>query len=65
VALRINEWLSVGLGVQLELGRADVNLGLRATPGAHVNLNGSGWGYGLTAGVTVTPGPNTTIADQL
>jgi long-chain fatty acid transport protein len=61
VALRINEWLSVGLGVQLELGRADVNLGLGATPGAHVNLNGSGWGYGLTAGVTVTPGPNTTI----
>jgi long-chain fatty acid transport protein len=61
VALRINEWLSVGLGMQLELGRADVNLGLGTTPGAHVNLNGSGWGYGLTAGVTVTPGPNTTI----
>lgn len=61
VALRINEWLSVGLGVQLQMGRADVNLGLGAAPGAHVNLNGSGWGYGLTAGVTVTPGPNTTI----
>jgi len=61
VALRINEWLSVGLGVQLQFGRTDVNLGLGATPGAHVNLNGSGWGYGLTAGVTVTPGPNTTI----
>jgi long-chain fatty acid transport protein len=59
VALRINEWLSVGLGVQLQLGRADVNLG--TTPGAHVNLNGSGWGFGMTAGVTVTPGPNTTI----
>jgi long-chain fatty acid transport protein len=59
VALRINEWLSVGLGVQLQLGRADVNLG--TFPGAHVNLNGSGWGFGLTAGVTVTPGPNTTI----
>src|SRR6266849_8333399 len=61
VALRINDWLSVGLGVQLQFGRTDVNLGLGATPGAHVNLNGSGWGYGLTAGVTVTPGPNTTI----
>ena len=61
VALRINEWLSVGLGVQLQYGRADVNLGLTPIPPTHVNLNGSGWGFGLTAGVTVTPGPNTTI----
>jgi len=61
VALRINDWLSVGLGVQLQFGRADVNLGLTPVPPTHVNLNGSGWGFGLTAGVTVTPGPNTTI----
>jgi len=64
VALRINDWLSVGLGVQVQFGRADVNLGLPTPPTsplAHVNLNGSGWGYGLTAGVTVTPSPNTTI----
>jgi long-chain fatty acid transport protein len=59
VALRINEWLSVGLGVQIQFGTADLNLG--TTPGAHINLDGSGWGFGLTAGVTVTPGPNTTI----
>ncbi len=61
VALRINEWLSVGLGVQLQYGRADVNLGLTPIPPTHVNLNGTGWGFGLTAGLTVTPGPNTTI----
>ena len=61
VALRINEWLSVGLGVQIQYGRADLNLGLPAAPPAHLNINGSGWGFGLTAGVTVTPGPNTTI----
>jgi len=61
VAWRINEWLSVGLGVQLQYGRADVNLGLTPVPPTHVNLNGTGWGFGLTAGVTVTPGPNTTI----
>src|SRR5712671_5494784 len=42
VALRINDWLSVGLGVQLQFGRADVNLGL-PVPTTHVNLNGSGW----------------------
>jgi long-chain fatty acid transport protein len=61
VALRINDWLSVGLGVQLQYGRADVNLGLTPIPPTHVNLNGTGWGFGMTAGVTVTPGPNTTI----
>jgi long-chain fatty acid transport protein len=61
VALRINDWLSVGLGAQLQFGRTDLNLGIGATPGAHVNLNGSGWGFGMTAGVTITPGPNTTI----
>ena len=61
VAWRINEWLSVGLGVQLQYGRADVNLGLTPIPPTHVNLNGTGWGFGLTAGLTVTPGPNTTI----
>ncbi len=61
LALRINEWLSIGLGVQVEFGRADVNLGLPAAPPAHLNLNGSGWGFGWTAGITVTPGPNTTI----
>ena len=61
VAWRINKWLSIGLGVQLQYGRADVNLGLTPIPPTHVNLNGTGWGFGLTAGVTVTPGPNTTI----
>ena len=61
VGLRINEWLSVGLGVQLQYGRADENFGLTPVPPTHLNLKGSGWGFGLTAGVTVTPGPNTTI----
>jgi long-chain fatty acid transport protein len=61
VAWRITDWLSVGLGAQVQFGEADLNLGLGATPGAHINLHGSGWGYGMTAGVTVTPGPNTSI----
>jgi long-chain fatty acid transport protein len=59
VALRITDWLSVGVGAQIQFGRADLNLG--TTPGAHLNLDGSGWGFGATAGVTVTPGPNTSI----
>ena len=61
VALRINEWLSVGLGAQLQLAQADLNLGILNISGLHTNLNGNGWGFGMTAGVTVTPGPNTTI----
>ena len=61
VALRINEWLSVGLGAQFQLAQADLNLGILNISGAHTNLSGSGWGFGMTAGVTVTPGPNTTI----
>ena len=61
VAWRITDWLSVGVGAQVQYGRADVNLGLLNIPGAHLNLDGSGWGFGMTAGVTVTPGPNTSI----
>ncbi len=65
VAYSINDWLSVGFGVQIQYARADLNLGLAvptaAGPGSHLNLNGNGWGYGFTAGVTVKPTPNTTI----
>jgi long-chain fatty acid transport protein len=61
VALRVTDWLSIGVGAQVQYGRTDLNLGLLNIPGAHVNLDGSGWGVGMTAGVTVTPGPNTSI----
>jgi long-chain fatty acid transport protein len=61
VALRINEWLSVGAGVQIQYARTDQNTGIGAFPGAHFNINGEGFGYGATAGITVTPGPDTTI----
>jgi long-chain fatty acid transport protein len=67
VAWRVTDWLSVGVGAQIQFGRADLNLGLGPFPGLPVNqlgqahLAGSGWGFGATAGITVTPGPNTTI----
>jgi long-chain fatty acid transport protein len=64
VAWRITDWLSVGVGAQIQFGRADVNLGLGPFPNgvtSQVNLAGSGWGFGMTAGITVTPGPNTSI----
>jgi long-chain fatty acid transport protein len=63
VAWRITDWLSFGVGAQVQFGRADVNLGLGPTPAGlgQANLGGSGWGFGMTAGITVTPGPNTSI----
>src|SRR5262245_6762187 len=63
VALRITDWLSVGVGAQIQFGRADLNLGLGPTPAGlgQAHLGGSGWGFGMTAGITVPPGPNTSI----
>jgi long-chain fatty acid transport protein len=61
IAVKINEWLSIGAGVQIMYGKADLNTGFLPVPGSHVNLNGDGWAYGFTAGVTVTPTPTTEI----
>jgi long-chain fatty acid transport protein len=60
-AYRINDWISVGGGVQVQYGTASVTSGFLAAPGSEIFLNGTGWGYGFTAGVTVTPLPTTTI----
>jgi len=61
LALRINNWLSVGAGVQIMYGKAELNNGLPIVPGAFAKITGNGWAYGFTAGVTVTPGPSTQI----
>jgi long-chain fatty acid transport protein len=61
VAYKVTEWLSVGAGFQAQYAQANlksaVGLPLAFSPG---NLNlaqltGDGWGFGYTAGVTVTP----------
>jgi long-chain fatty acid transport protein len=61
VAYKITEWLSVGAGFQAQYAQANlktaVGLPLAFSPG---NLNlaqltGDGWGFGYTAGITVTP----------
>jgi long-chain fatty acid transport protein len=61
VAYRINNWISVGAGVQIQYAKADLGLGLPTGLGNELNISGSGWGYGFTAGVTLTPTPTTTI----
>jgi len=69
IAYRFTDWISVGVGVQIQYAKASLNHGasvFSALAGAVVpfgdaTLTGSGWGYGFTAGVTLTPTPWTTI----
>jgi long-chain fatty acid transport protein len=60
-AIKFNEYFSVALGAQVQFAQANLNTGFLAAPGSHILLEASGWGFGATAGVTFTPGPNTTI----
>jgi len=61
IAYRINDWISVGAGVQIQYATEVVTLGLGQTPGLQAVIKGNGWGYGFTAGATLTPTPTTTI----
>ena len=64
IAYRINDWISIGVGVQLQYATARYAFGLSPgfpTPLSSGVLDGKGWGFGATAGVTFTPWANTTI----
>ena len=69
IAYQINNWISVGAGVQIQYAKADLTTGLPVNNalspfgqlGNQLNIYGSGWGYGFTAGVTLTPTPTTSI----
>jgi long-chain fatty acid transport protein len=65
VAWQINNWISVGAGVQIQYGSANLERGLPFPPaaslGTQAHLEGKGWAFGATAGVTLTPTPTTTI----
>jgi len=60
IAYKVNDWISIGVGVQLQYASADLQNGLGA-PGSLSYVSGHGWGFGATAGVTLTPGPSTQI----
>jgi long-chain fatty acid transport protein len=65
VGWRINDWLSVAAGPRLmwfkgEFSRAA--LPLPVSPGNVATLDTDDYGWGFSAGVTITPGPNTEIA---
>jgi long-chain fatty acid transport protein len=70
IAYRLNDWISIGVGVQIEYARADLATGLPingvgatglAALGNQADISGKGWGFGFTAGVTLNPTPTTTI----
>jgi len=69
IAYQINNWISVGAGVQIQYAKADLSTGVPVNNfgiftgglGNQLNISGNGWGYGFTAGVTLTPTPTTTI----
>jgi long-chain fatty acid transport protein len=76
IAWKFNDWISVGAGVQIQYFKADLMRGatvvgpvppLGIPAGAAISafpnpeVSGDGWGYGVTAGVTITPTPNTEI----
>jgi long-chain fatty acid transport protein len=66
VAYRINDWISVGAGVQIQYAKADFGFGYNALSGGlppvpPAGLGGAGWGYGFTGGITLTPLQNMII----
>ena len=66
LAYRFNDWISVGIGAQIQYANTQfksVHTLNPAVPSLVSNgaLDGNGWAFGLTAGVTITPTPTTSI----
>ena len=61
VAYKINDMFSVAVGLQAQYMKASYDAFLNAVPLRIATLNGAGWSWGWTAGVTITPMPKTVI----
>jgi len=61
IAYKLNDWISVGAGVQIQYASASFTQGTALGATNQLGISGAGMGYGFTAGVTVTPTPTTTI----
>jgi long-chain fatty acid transport protein len=63
VAYRVTNWLSVGAGFQAQYAKANLNFGLPvpSVTSSLLNLSGRGWGFGFTAGATITPWVGTEV----
>lgn len=60
VAYKINDMISVAVGLQAQYLRAEYDIFVNTGPQISA-LKGAGWGFGWTAGVTLTPLPKTQI----
>ena len=60
VAYKINDMVSVAVGLQAQYMKASYDAFLGTQPRIGT-LNGGSWNYGWTAGVTLTPAPKTQI----
>jgi len=60
IAYKLNDMISVAVGFQAQYIQASYDAFLGAQPRIGT-LNGADWGFGWTAGVTITPMPRTTI----
>lgn len=59
---KVNDWLSVGVGFQAMWFKTELTQGMSPLPyAATSSLAGDDWGFGATAGVTITPVNGTTI----
>lgn len=58
-AYKINDWISIGAGVQVQYMKAQYEQ--FQTAGTDFTISGSGWAFGWTAGVTFTPFAGTDI----
>ncbi len=62
VAYKLNDMISVGFGFQAQYIKLSYgNLAVAAPTSQNLVISGDGWGYGWTAGVTLTPLPKTQI----
>jgi long-chain fatty acid transport protein len=61
IAYKINDMLSVALGVQMQYMKVSYDQLAAPVPTTIANLEGSGWAFGFTAGATFTPMPGTVI----
>lgn len=59
---KINDWLSVGAGLQIQYFKADLKQALVAVPNAPSSqLTGDDWDFGFRLGATIKPFEGTTI----
>jgi long-chain fatty acid transport protein len=61
IAYALNEWLSLGAGLQIQYADATLTRGIGNSLGDQASVSGKGWGIGFTAGLTLTPTPTTVL----